>query len=41
MLQDMMSKESFLDSKKKLAANPIIVPENISKEEIIAKAEED
>lgn len=39
MLQDIIRDQSFIDSKKELAAKPIIVPEDITKEEIVAKAE--
>ena len=39
MLQDLIRDRSFIESKKMLAAKPIVVPEDITTEEIIAKAE--
>lgn len=38
MLQDVVREHSFVDAKKHLAANPIIVPEGITEKDIIAKA---
>jgi len=39
MLQDIIRTHSFVESKKVLAAKPIIVPEGITEEEIVTKAE--
>jgi NADH-quinone oxidoreductase subunit B len=39
MLQDLIRQQSFIETKKELAARPIIVPEGVTEEEIIAKAE--
>lgn len=36
-LQDLIREQSFIESKKELAANPIIVPANVTEEQIIAK----
>ena len=41
LLQDLIRTESFIETKKRLAANPIVVPENISKEKVIKKAKEE
>jgi NADH-quinone oxidoreductase subunit B len=39
VLQDLIREQSFIQVKKELATSPIVVPSDISKEEIIAKAE--
>jgi len=39
LLQEKIRNASFIEVKKELAAKPIMVPEDVTKEEIIAKAE--
>lgn len=39
-LQDLIRERSFVGAKKELAKSPIIVPEDVTKEQILTKAEE-
>ena len=39
VLQDLIREQSFIEVKKELAANPLMVPDGITEKEIIAKAE--
>jgi NADH-quinone oxidoreductase subunit B len=39
MLQDLIRNQSFIEVKKELAASPIVIPSDITEEQIIAKAE--
>lgn len=39
MLQDLIRTQSFIETRKELAAKPLVVPEGVTTEEIITKAE--